>query len=169
MKILKAYIAQSADGYIAYPDGDLNWIPEIIRKDFIERYNSADILILGSTTYREVIERSGLWNYNSKETYVVSKFNTNVSESQNVRFLTDNPMKQIKKIKSASNGDIIVMGGGKLVESLISNNLLDELVLIIIPTELGDGIPFFPDLNTMELSEERVMQGIITKTYQSMI
>ena len=53
-------------------------------------------------------------------------YDTNVSEKENVSFLTDMPLRAVNELKSSSETDIQVIGGGKFITSLIETSLLDE-------------------------------------------
>ncbi|KAA6310882.1 hypothetical protein EZS27_037895, partial [termite gut metagenome] len=59
MKQLKANIALSLDGFIAYKDGDISWIPNVISSTILNDINQADILLMGTNTHNEIIERNG--------------------------------------------------------------------------------------------------------------
>ena len=52
---------------------------------------------------------------------------------------------RIRALKEQQGGDIAVLGSGKLVQTLIQNDLVDELVLTIYPVVLGTGKRLFPE------------------------
>ncbi|MFC7586161.1 dihydrofolate reductase family protein [Nonomuraea antimicrobica] len=52
----------------------------------------------------------------------------------------------VNRLKSQPGGDLIAYGGGTLVSSLITHELLDELHLFVNPATIGTGMPVFPDL-----------------------
>lgn len=68
----------------------------------------------------------------------------------------------IQAIRLSSSGEIFVMGRGKLLSSLIDNNLLDELCLITIPTMLGKRMPFGADVAKMSKTTQVESKGITT-------
>ena len=140
MSKIKAHVAISLDGYIAHTDGETNWIPGELAKEISEIRNQSTILLVGSKTYDTIYEQCGNWPY--KNTYVVSHFDSFALVNENSQFLFDDPIDKIEEMKKDSNEDIIVIGGGNLVTSLINNRLLDELNLYIVPVLLGDGIRF---------------------------
>lgn len=67
----------------------------------------------------------------------MSHYDTNVTRKDNVTFLTDVPLRAINELKSSSETDIQVIGGGKFITSLIEASLLDEITLYIVPVMLG--------------------------------
>lgn len=141
MSKIKAHVAISLDGYIAHTDGETNWIPRELVKEISEIHQVSEILLAGSNTYNAIFEQGGgIWSY--KNTYVVSHYDISSLANENLQYLFDEPIEKISKMKKVATRDIIVIGGGNLITSLINNSLLDELYLYIVPVLLGDGIRF---------------------------
>lgn len=142
MGILKAQIAVSLDGFIARKDGEIDWITKEV-KEFINKiYSSAEILISSTNTYNFIFERWGGWPYKSKKTFVVANTPINTIQEEYLAFITDNPFEIIQGLKKEKESDLVVIGGGKLITSLINTELLDELTIYTIPIMLGEGIRF---------------------------
>lgn len=99
--------------------------------------NTPRIFLAGVNTYNMIFKRWGGWPYKSKKTFVVSHYDTNVTKKENVTFLTDMPLRAVNELKSSSETDIQVIGGGKFITSLIEASLLDEITLYIVPVMLG--------------------------------
>ena len=142
MKHLKTCIAVSLDGFIATKDNELDWMPENVKKEISEAYEQPGVLLAGVNTYTIFLNIGADGRNKSKKTFVVSHYDTNVSEKENVSFLTDMPLRAVNELKSSSETDIQVIGGGKFITSLIEASLLDEITLYIIPVMLGNGIKF---------------------------
>lgn len=169
MKQIKAIIAVSLDGFIATQDNELDWIPQNVRVLLSKEYEAAHNLLMGANTYTYIFEHWGGWPYKSKKTFVVSHYDTNVTEKENVTFLTDIPLRAINEFKSSSETDIQVIGGGKFITSLIEASLLDEITLYIVPVMLGDGIRFIGKTfgSKWELTGHRVIDNqVVYLTYQ---
>ena len=169
MKQIKAIIAVSLDGFIATQDNELDWIPQNVRVLLSKEYEAAHNLLMGANTYTYIFEHWGGWPYKSKKTFVVSHYDTNVTEKENVTFLTDIPLRAINEFKSSSETDIQVIGGGKFITSLIESSLLDEITLYIVPVMLGDGIRFIGKTfgSKWELTGHRVIDiQVVCLTYQ---
>lgn len=167
MKQIKAYIAVSLDGFIATPDHELDWIPESVKNLIGKNCESADTLLMGANTYTYIFEHWGGWPYKSKRTFVVSSRDTNVTPDCGVAFLTDNPLHSVREMKVDT--DMLVVGGGKLLTSLIKVGLLDSLTVYTVPVMLGKGVPFIGETfgSEWELLESNVWDGgIIRSTYQ---
>jgi dihydrofolate reductase len=91
MKKIKVYIAVSLDGYVAYPDGGIEWLSQFInpvlhdygRKEF---YDSVDTIIMGNGTYQEICSLDIDFPFRDKSTYVLSRRSDN--RPRNVMFRT---------------------------------------------------------------------------------
>lgn len=169
MKQVKAHIAVSLDGFIATPDNELDWITSNVKSLIGKEYEAATCLLMGVNTYTYIFEHWGGWPYKSKKTFVVSHYDTNVTKKENVTFLTDMPLRAINELKSSSETDIQVIGGGKFITSLIEASLLDEITLYIVPVMLGDGIKFIGKTfgSKWELTGHRVIDNqVVCLTYQ---
>ena len=80
MKHLKTFIAVSLDGFIATKDNELDWMPENVKKEISATYEQSGVLLTGVNTYTYIFEHWGGWPYKSKKTFVVSHYDTNVTE-----------------------------------------------------------------------------------------
>ena len=140
MSKIKAHVAISLDGYIAHTDGETNWIPGELAKEISEIHQISETLLTGSNTYNAIFEQCGCWPY--KNSYIVSHYDSSALAEENLQYLFDEPIERICEMKKTATGDIVVIGGGNLLTSLLNNGLLDELYLYIVPVLLGDGIRF---------------------------
>ena len=174
MRQIKLYIATSLDGYIATPDGEVEWLtqfPNTTNDDY--KYNellqSIDIVLMGGRTYREIIGFGGEWSYRKKQTYVVSHKNINLTPKEPVQFITESINEEITKLKNSQGRDIWLVGGGELVSMLIDLDLIDEMQICVFPIILGQGIPLFPNKpkeKNWKLKSCRTFQnGAILSTY----
>ena len=167
MKQIKSYIAVSLDGFIAPPDKELDWIPQEVKFLLNKEYEMADNLLMGANTYLYLFKHWGGWPYKSQRSFVVSHYDSNVTRNYNVEFLLDNPFLKIDELKQDS--DILVIGGGKLLTSLIKAGLLDSLTVYTVPVMLGKGIGFLGETfgSEWKLSESKVLDGgVVCSTYQ---
>jgi len=148
MKKIKLYIAASIDGYIARNDGDLDWLtefpnPEKTDYGYKEFFESVDTVIMGGRTYRDILSMDVLWPYKDKETYVITR--SPMNEKKNIHFITENVIEKISRLREQNGKDIWLVGGGKLITTLLNENMVDEMIITTIPVILGHGIPLFPD------------------------
>lgn len=147
MKKVKLYITASIDGYIARPDGDLEWLtgfPNPSKTDYGYKdfFDSVDTVIMGNRTYHDILCMDVLWPYKDKETYVVTHHAQEAKE--NIRFISENVVETISELRKKDEKDIWLVGGGQLVSLLLSADLIDEMQITYIPVILSNGIPLFP-------------------------
>lgn len=142
------YIAVSLDGYIARNNGAVDWLSDgsenlNIDNGYDRFYKSIDTVVMGRTTYEQVINELSpdVWVYEGKKCYVAA---TKKWESDNrVEFISEDIAGFVNNLKKQQGKDIWLVGGGKLIDQFIKQNLIDKYIITIIPTILGDGIPLF--------------------------
>src|SRR5437868_14000309 len=144
----------SLDGVIEDPGGAEDfkyggWTFEIDRGDEGNKFKldetmEADALLLGRKTYEGFAaawpSREGEFadKFNAMPKYVVSSTLTNPSWS-NSTVLKGDVADQVRKLKQKQEGDIVVHGSARLVQTLLENDLVDELRLMVFPVVLGTG------------------------------
>jgi len=159
---LIVYIATSLDGYIAKPNDDLSFL-NIVAKDgedygyqaFIE---TIDTVIVGRKTYDWVMKQVPEFPHADKNTYIITK--TPKESIGKTAFYTGNLKDLVQKLKSEEGKHIFCDGGAEIVNLLLKDNLVDEIILSIIPILVGDGIKLFKDGRP-----EQKMNLISTKTF----
>lgn len=166
MKQIKAHIAVSLDGHTATLDQELDWLPDEVKTIVGKYYLDADCLLMGANTYNYIFEHWGGWPHKSKRSFVVSHYDTNVTPDCGVEFLTEEPLQRVYELKQET--DMLVVGGGKLLTSLIKAGLLDSLTIYTVPVMAGKGIGFIGETfgSLWKLSESRVLDnGVVCSTY----
>lgn len=97
---------------------------------------------------------------------MVSHYDTNVTPNCGVEFLTEEPLQRVYELKQEN--DMLVVGGGKLLTSLVKAGLLDSLTIYTVPVMVGKGIGFIGETSGSQwkLSESGVLDnGVIRSTY----
>jgi len=146
------YVACSLDGFIAEPDGSVEWLNAYhgSGEDYgMEEFtDSCESLVMGSYT-NEVSSSFGEWQSKDKRTWVFTNRDLPVAH-ESISF-TNEPLDDVVR-EMASNGvkRAWLLGGGKLAASFIKAGLLTEIRVFIIPILLGDGIPLFSGVTTQQ-------------------
>lgn len=146
MRRVILYIATSLDGYIATSDGSVEWLDKYQTDGedygYAALYDSVDTVLMGGNTFRSILGFGCRWPYAGKDTYVVSG-----SEwpglPPRVVVVSDDIASFLRRLKAAHGRDIWLVGGGRLVASLLSEGLVDEMRICVFPVLLGDGIRLF--------------------------
>ena len=144
------YIATSADGYIARPDGDVEWLnrrPDTVDYGMHKFYRTIDTILWGRKTY------DWLLNYYKKKKSKSKMFDTKVANyvfsrkppksapPPGVEFVSESPKAFAKRLRAEPGKHIWMMGGGELIASFLDAGEIDEFDIHVIPTLIGEGIP----------------------------
>lgn len=141
------FIATSLDGYIATKDDSLDWLFKVEGEGdngYSEFYETVDTILMGRKTYDWIKNHlTGEFPYQNKECYVFSR-----SENENnndIKFVNEDIVNFTNKLKNEEGKSIWIVGGGELLHSFIENKLIDEFIITVAPTLIGNGIPLFKE------------------------
>ena len=163
------HIATSADGYIARPDGDLEWLTSRPKPEGFYGMSAfirtIDTKLLGRKTY-EMSVRMGA-TFDSKTRYVVfSSHASPANATSGVEFVNGPIGPFVSRLREQPGKDIWLMGGGELIASFLDEQAIDEFVITMVPVFIGDGIPLIArryrhvplDLHSIKRFEDGVVQ-----------
>ena len=163
MRKLKLQVQMTVDGYVAGPNGEMDWM-NFTQDEALEAYinaltDSSDTILLG----RKMTE--GFVNYwtdvvtnqpESREFAFAKKmvdipkvvFSKTLDKStwNNTTLAKGNLVDEIANLKKQDGKDIIVYGGATFVSALIKHGLIDEYHLSVNPTAIGTGMSIFSQL-----------------------
>ena len=139
-----AHIATSADGYIARPDGDLDWLTSRPAPEGFYGMNafmkSIDTQVLGRKTY-EASLRLGA-KFDSKiRNIVFTRHAPPLDAPPCVEFVSDAVGPFVNRLRTQAGKDIWLVGGGEIIASFLDEGAIDEFVVSVAPVFIGDGIP----------------------------
>ena len=149
---ISVFIATSLDGYIARKDGDIDWLitfnpPTGDGEDkdcgYSKFYSGIDILVMGRNTY-DVVSNFNPWPYQGKRVVVLSSTLTSVSEQAE---LFNGDITHLVEKLHAEGIKHIYVDGGATVSQFLNADLVDQLIISLIPVVLGSGIPLFSKIN----------------------
>ena len=162
------HIATSADGYIARPDGDLEWLTSRPAPEGFYGMNafmrSIDTKLLGRKTY-EASLRLGA-KFDSKDRTIVFSRHAPPAAPAGVEFVSGAIGPFVSRLREQPGKDIWLMGGGELIASFLDEHAIDEFVISVVPVFIGDGIPLIArrhrhvplDLQSVERFEDGLVQ-----------
>ena len=139
------YIATSADGYIARPDGDVGWLDRPRPKGNYgmgEFLKTIDTILWGRKTYDQGIEMGMKMDGFGKriKNYVFSHHPQH-SPAPTFEFINE-PIKTFaQRLRSQPGKDIWMMGGGGIIGSFLDQHEIDEFMIHVVPIFIGEGIP----------------------------
>jgi dihydrofolate reductase len=134
----------SLDGYIARPDGAVDFL--FMPKDYSMGpfFATIDTAIMGRKTYDAALKmsRGGFGEWKMKN-YVFSHSQP-AGESGGVTFVNETPKIFVENLRRRPGKNIWLMGGGELGRDFLKDDVVDELYIGIVPILIGEGIPLFP-------------------------
>lgn len=154
------YIATSLDGYIAREDGSIDWLPESAESGYDAFYKSIDTVIMGKTTYNQVLT-FGEYPYKDKKSFVFTT--TNQIKDENIEFVS-NVNKFVMDGYPGVGENIWLVGGAQIIASFLKQKIVDEIIVTIIPVLLGKGIPLLKNIES-----ETKLELIKTKKYAQLV
>lgn len=139
--------------------------------------NSADAFLFGRKTY-DIFAAS--WPMTPDDDPVGAKFNNSqkyvasntlaTAEWRNTTVLSGDVAAEITKLKEQDGGEIQLAGSGDLIQTLLKNDLLDELILFFFPVVIGEGKRLFGAgtlPRTLKLTDSKAFSsGVVVCTYQ---
>ncbi|WP_027001569.1 dihydrofolate reductase family protein [Hugenholtzia roseola] len=176
MRKLILYIATSVDGFIAKPEDDLSFLSIVAKEGedygyqaFVE---SVDSVILGRRTY-DWVNKNATYPHQDKQTYVLTR-QTKAKEG-NITFYDGSLselVSELKKVTDRQKADknIFCDGGAQVVAALLAQNLIDELIISIVPILVGNGIKLFeqerPEMRLTLVDVKKFDTGLVQLHYK---
>ncbi len=159
----------SLDGYIARPNGDVDFL--FMPKDYsmADFFATIDTAVMGRKTFDIAREMGGGSFGPSMKAYVFSH-SLPPGERDGLTFVNQSPATFIVQLRKRPGKDIWLMGGGELARGFLKADLVDELYLGIVPVLIGEGIPLFPSgfpqRNFALVENKTYSKGLIALKYK---
>jgi dihydrofolate reductase len=171
-------IATSADGYIARPDGDVEWLnrrPSNVDYGMKAFYCRIDTILWGRKTYDWAIA------YQKKHRVKGSVFDKNVANyvfshkppkkaAEGVEFVREPVKAFARRLRAKPGKNMWMMGGGGLIASFLDAGEIDEFDIHVIPTLIGKGIPLVApkrrDIDLRLLAVRKYSDGSVRLRYE---
>lgn len=165
----------SLDGFIADPNGEIDWsVPdEELHRFHNQHVRELDVHLCGRRLYEVMLywetaeenesapeyelEFARIW----KATPRIVFSRTLEKVEGNARLATGDPAEEVARLKEEPGKDLAV-GGAGLASTLVKLGLVDEYRLFVHPVVLGGGTPYFPYVEAridLELEETRTFEG----------
>ncbi|MBB1285332.1 dihydrofolate reductase [Flavisolibacter sp. BT320] len=166
MRTLSLFIAISLDGYIAKPNDDLSFLKTVEKEGEDYGYaaftSTIDTIILGRKTYDWVMREIGPSHYDNGERAVYVITRTQRPSVGKTRFYTGDLAQLVQQLKSSEGKNIYCDGGAEVINELLKNDLVDEMIISVIPVLVGAGTRLFKDGRP-----EQVLELLGTKTFDT--
>jgi dihydrofolate reductase len=134
----------SLDGYIARPDGSVDFL--FMPKDYSMEpfFAGVDAAIMGRKTFDVALRMGGgSFSESPMKNYVLSN-TLPEGEFHGAQVVKETPAALVRRLRESPGKDIWLMGGGQLAREFLKEDLVDQLYLGVVPVLLGEGIRLFP-------------------------
>jgi dihydrofolate reductase len=165
-------IATSADGYIARPDGDIEWLTRRpAPRGFygIGKFmQSIDTTLFGRKTYEVGLQLGATFDPKSRN-YVFSRQPSPASVPAGVEFIAGSIGAFAKRLRDQKGKNIWMMGGGEIIAAFLDESEIDEFIISVVPVFIGEGIPLIAprhrDVPLNLRSVQRFPDGVVQVHY----
>jgi dihydrofolate reductase len=171
MKV-SVFIATSVDGFIARPDGRLDWLPADGGEPhgYDEFMSTVDAVVIGRKTF-ETVQSYSTWPYEQRLVVVLSTQLSSVKVPARASCeLMAGPPNQIVTRLSERGIQHIYVDGGATIRGFLEAGLIQDLTITRVPVLLGAGIPLFGllphDVRLEHLATRSYRSGLVTSAYR---
>ncbi|HXY26005.1 MAG TPA: dihydrofolate reductase family protein [Candidatus Acidoferrum sp.] len=170
MKV-SVFVGASVDGFIARPNGDLDFLPPGGGEPhgYDEFMASVDALVIGRKTFETVLAFPE-WPYGKKRVVVLSSRPLSFSGVRGgvVEQMAGAPSEIVAKL-AASGVRHAYVDGGITIQKFLSAGLIQRLIITRVPVLIGDGIPLFgalpQDIRLRHVSTQHYPSGLVKTEY----
>ena len=182
MRKLKLQVQMTVDGFVAGPEGQLDWMTRNLDEGVIARIvqltDSSDTILLGRgmtdgfIKYWEAVQPDSPEYIFARKIVdtpkvVFSKTGTRV-EGKNVQVESGDLVQAVTRLKEQRGKDIVVYGGATFVSALIEHDLIDEFNIFVNPVAIGRGMRIFNDRKALRSTGSTAYpSGVVINTYQA--
>lgn len=162
------FIATSLDGFIARPDGNIDWlnqantvVPDGEDCGYASFMTTVDVIVMGRNTFEQVLT-FGEWPYGDRKAVVLSQQGVVVPVSlrETVSVSAEAPELLVEML-SSEGAQHLYVDGGQTIQSFLNAGLISELTITVIPILLGAGKPLFGALKS-----DIVLKHLSTNAYE---
>jgi dihydrofolate reductase len=166
-------IATSADGYVARPDGNLDWLTDRpAPKGFyglLEFERSTDAKILGRKTFARSLQMGARFKGDAVH-YVFSRRTPPAAVPAGVNFVTESIGAFAERLRTQAGKNVWMMGGGEIIGSFLDEAAIDEFIITVVPMFIGEGIPLIAprhrDVALRLLGVQQFPDGVVQVHYE---
>lgn len=167
------YVGTSLDGFIARKDGDIEWLVKYqnheVGESYAEFIKDIDAIVIGRGTYGKVLTFPD-WPY-EKKVFVLSNSLTQLPAAlEGKATLLAMKPKEVLEHLAAQGFSHAYIDGGKVIQSFLREDCIDELIITKVPELIGNGIPLFDHLdNDLHFKHTRTdvySNGLVKSRYE---
>lgn len=161
----RVFIATSLDGFISDRDGALDWLHSVPNPDNLDLgyapfMEQIDAIVMGRKTFETVCGFDCDWPY-TKPIFVLSKSLTSLPDEYTAKAeLVSRPLTEVLSGLNRRGYQELYIDGGSTIQSFLKEDLIDEMIITILPILLGGGARLFGELSD-SLAFEHVQTEVL--------
>ncbi|HME58816.1 MAG TPA: dihydrofolate reductase family protein [Terracidiphilus sp.] len=169
--MVSVFIGMSVDGFIARPNGELDWLPEGGGEPhgYNEFIASVDAIVIGRKTFETVLTFAA-WPYGDKRVVVLSSSPVDLSAVAGgvVEQMAGPPAEIVAQLAS-SGAQHLYVDGGITIQRFLCAGLIQRLIITRVPVLIGEGIPLFSalphDIRLQHVATRHYPSGLVQSEY----
>jgi dihydrofolate reductase len=168
---VSVFIGASVDGFIARPNGDLDWLPAGGGEPhgYDEFIASVDAIVIGRKTFEKVLSFEA-WPYDDKRVVVLSRRPVDVSAvGGGVVERMAGPPAEIVSQLATTGAHHLYVDGGITIQEFLRAGLIQRLIITRVPVLIGDGVPLFGslqhDIRLHHVATRHFPSGLVQSEY----
>jgi dihydrofolate reductase len=168
---VSAFVGTSLDGFIARPNGDLDFLPAGGGEPhgYNEFFASVDALVIGRKTFETVLAFES-WPYGDKRVVVLSSrpLDPSAARGGNVEQMSGPPAEIVARL-AASGAHHLYVDGGITIQRFLQAGLVQRLIITRVPVLIGKGVPLFGplqhDIRLRHVATQEYPSGLVQSEY----
>ena len=169
--MVSVFVGTSLDGFIARPNGDLDFLPPGGGEPhgYDEFIASVDAIVIGRKTFETVLALAP-WPYGKKRVVVLSSRPVDLSAASGgvVEQMAGSPAQIVSQL-AASGAHYLYVDGGITIQGFLRAGLIQRLIITRVPVLIGDGIPLFGslprDIRLRHVATRQYPSGLVSSEY----
>ena len=168
------FIGISVDGFIARPNGDLDFLPPGGGEPhgYDEFMASVDAMVIGRKTYETVLAFD-TWPYGQKPVFVLSTRPIAPAPDGAVVEHLPGPLTAVPSQLAARGIQHVYVDGGITVQGFLRAGLIQRLIITRVPVLIGTGIPLFGpttrDIRLKHIATRQYASGLVQSEYEVVV
>jgi dihydrofolate reductase len=168
---ISIFVGTSVDGFIARPNGDLDFLPPGGGEPhgYNEFIATVDAIVIGRKTFETVLAMED-WPYADKRVVVLSSRPVDLSGARGVVEQMGGPPADIVSQLGASGAHNLYIDGGITIQGFLRAGLIQRLVITRVPVLIGGGVPLFGtlprDIRLRHIATRHYPSGLVQTEYQ---
>jgi dihydrofolate reductase len=168
---VSVFVGTSVDGFIARPNGDLDFLPPGGGEPhgYNEFIATVDAIVIGRKTFETVLAMED-WPYGDKRVVVLSSRPVDLSRAGGIVEQMAGPPADIVSQLGASGAHHLYVDGGITIQGFLRAGLIQHLIITRVPVLIGGGVPLFGtlphDIRLRHVVTRHYPSGLVQSEYQ---